>query len=180
MIQIAITNEQSILNVDEDRLRSAIRTVLEDAGRSVAQISLAVVDDPTIHQLNRKFLNHDYATDVLSFVLEEGTRGEPLEGEVIASAETAVAAAERFGWPAADELLLYVVHGALHLVGYDDNTPEATAQMRTREADVLARFGLEPCYQSTGQALQQASGTLRRKVPASSSAPDISEGDFST
>ncbi len=171
MIQIAITNEQTVLNVDEDRLRSAVRTVLEDAGRSVAQISVAVVDDPTIHGLNRKYLNHDYATDVLSFVLEEGTHGEPFEGEVIASAETAVAAAERFGWLAADELLLYVVHGALHLVGYDDKTTEAVAEMHKREADVLARFGLEPRYESTDQALQQASDTLRRKAPSSSGTP---------
>lgn len=171
MIQIAITNEQSVLNVDEDRLCLAVRTVLEDAGRSVAQISVAVVDDPTIHQLNRKYLNHDYATDVLSFVLEEGTHDEPFEGEVIASAETAVAAAERFGWTAADELLLYVVHGALHLVGYDDKTTEAVAEMRKREADVLAQFGIEPHYESTDRALQQVSGTLRRKTPSSSGTP---------
>jgi probable rRNA maturation factor len=84
-------------------------------------------------------LNHDYPTDVLSFLLERNDNR--LEGEIIVSADTALSAAPRYGWSAGDELLLYVIHGALHLVGYDDQTPEAQAEMRRHEAAILARFG---------------------------------------
>src|SRR3954471_17469195 len=75
--EISLTNEQSRHAVDEQRLIEAARAVLQDSEFSSAAISLAVVDDETIHELNRRHLNHDYATDVLSFVLEDD--GQHLE-----------------------------------------------------------------------------------------------------
>ena len=92
---------------------------------------MAAVDDRTIHQLNRRYLDHDYPTDVLSFVLEEGPG--TVEGEIIVSGDTAAASAPGYGWPAQDELLLYVIHGMLHLVGYDDKSPADAARMRQAE-----------------------------------------------
>jgi probable rRNA maturation factor len=145
MMRIELNNEQDRHPVDEVRLRSAVRRVLEDESVGKAVISLAVVDDSAMRRLNREYLGHDEPTDVLSFVLEQGP-GE-LEGEIIVSAETAAATAQRFGWSAADEMLLYVVHGALHLVGYDDTDPEARAEMRAKEQVYLAEFGLEPRYE---------------------------------
>jgi len=142
MFEIAITNQQTALVVDEARIRRAVAMILEDAGIASAEISVAVVDDPTIHQLNRQFLNHDEPTDVLSFVLDQSPG--KLEGEVIVSADTAEATAPRYGWGAGDEMLLYVIHGALHLVGGRDATPRQRAEMRRRERIYLARLGLEP------------------------------------
>jgi probable rRNA maturation factor len=129
------------LEIDADRLGEAVRAVLREAGFSSGVVSVAVVDDREIHRLNRAHLGHDDPTDVLSFLLEreEGA----LEGEIVVSAETAAASAPRYGWTAGDELLLYAIHGALHLVGYDDQTPEAQAEMRLQEAKMLSRFGLE-------------------------------------
>ena len=82
---------------------------------------------------------------MLSFPLrrEEGY----VQGEIIVSGQTAVRSAAEYGWSAADELLLYVVHGCLHLVGYDDGTPQARAEMRARERHYLADFGLQPRYE---------------------------------
>ncbi|HTU25511.1 MAG TPA: rRNA maturation RNase YbeY [Pirellulales bacterium] len=142
MFSIDVNNDQAVLAVDEDRLRQAIENVLSAAGIAAADVSVAVVDDPTIHRLNADFLQHDYPTDVLSFLLER--EGDELEGEIIASADTAIRNAQQYGWPPADELLLYVIHGALHLVGHDDTTDELAAAMRTAEAAQLAHFGLEP------------------------------------
>ncbi len=119
--------------------------ILDEASIGEAEISVAVVDDPTIHQLNRQYLSHDDPTDVLSFVLERSA--ERLEGEVVVSADTACRTAPRFAWSAADELLLYVIHGTLHLVGHDDRTPDDRAAMRARERACLGRFGLEPRYE---------------------------------
>jgi probable rRNA maturation factor len=78
----------------------------------------------------------------LSFLLERD--GNHLEGEVIVSADTALRTATQLNWPAEHELLLYVIHGTLHLVGYDDLQPELHKQMREQERFYLARLGLTP------------------------------------
>jgi probable rRNA maturation factor len=114
---------------------------LRDSEFSSAAISLAVVDDDTIHELNQRHLEHDWPTDVLSFVLEDN--GDHLDGEVILSADTAAAAAEELGNSAAQEQLLYVIHGTLHLVGYDDKSDADAREMRAAEARYLHEFGVE-------------------------------------
>jgi len=140
MRTIHVADQQGKLPIDEARLKRAVRMILEEASIPEARISVAVVDDPTIRALNQQYLGHDEATDVLSFELERSER--LLEAEVVVSADTARRAASCFGWSAADELLLYVIHGMLHLVGHDDQTPGERAGMRVRERAYLARFGL--------------------------------------
>lgn len=141
MLEVAITNEQTRLKIDPTDLRKAVETVLSGEGIVHGDISLAVVDDAAIHELNRRWLEHDEPTDVLSFVLEESDGYR--EGEIIVSADTALSRATEFGWSANNELLLYVVHGALHLVGYDDKGPVEREQMREREQFYLARLGIK-------------------------------------
>ena len=140
MITVDVTNAQTSLPVQSRPLQRAVRMVLKDASIARAKISVAVVDDRTIAQLHEKYLQDSDPTDVLSFVLEASAGY--LEGEVIVSAEMAAAMAPRFGWSAADELLLYVIHGTLHLVGHDDSTPRQAVEMRARQQAYLARFGL--------------------------------------
>jgi probable rRNA maturation factor len=138
---ISLANEQRSHAVDDELLIAAARAVLEDSHFNSAQLSLAVVDDATIHELNRRHLNHDWPTDVLSFVLND--RDGHLEGEVIISADTAAAAAAEVGWSAGAEQLLYVIHGVLHLVGYRDKTDSDAQQMQAAQRAILARFGFE-------------------------------------
>lgn len=163
MITIDIHNAQSQLSLDQQRLRDAVRMILQGESLSRAEISIAVVDDPAICELHRKYLQRDEPTDVLSFLLERSP--QHLEGEVIVSAQTAVAAAPGFHWLAEDELLLYVIHGTLHLVGYDDGTPRQRAEMRRQERACLARFGLEARYAESGE-LGSESDSPRQDSPA--------------
>ena len=146
---VEIANEQAACNVDESLIRQAVLEILAGEGITTGQISVALVDDPTIHEINRQHLQHDYPTDVISFVLEreEGY----LDGEVVASADTACAVAADLGWPAQNELLLYVVHGTLHLVGYDDQSDSDRDEMRSRERQYLARFDLVPPWQDANE-----------------------------
>jgi probable rRNA maturation factor len=139
---VSVSNRQSRHVVDERQLVSAVRSILDGSDFSSANVSVAVVDDATIHELNRRYLNHDWPTDVLSFALEDD--GAHLEGEVVVSADTAAASAAEFGWSPAAELLLYVIHGTLHLVGYGDKSPADERQMRAAESRILRQFGLEP------------------------------------
>jgi len=142
--EILLSNEQSKHAVDCEQLIAAARAVLQESDFSSAMISLAVVDDPAIHELNRQFLNHDYPTDVLSFALQDD--GTHLEGEVIISADTAAATAAELGCTPAAEQLLYVIHGMLHLAGYCDKTPEDAHEMRLAEAQFLGDFGWERAF----------------------------------
>jgi len=141
VIDIAIHIEDDLPAIDATRLQQAIEWVLGEHQVPQADISLAVIGDAQMHVLNRQHLEHDYPTDVLSFVYADG---DLLEGEVIVSVETAARQAEVYGWKCEDELLLYVIHGTLHLVGHDDHEPESLARMRACEREALLHFGLEP------------------------------------
>jgi len=138
MISIAVQTQQRRLRLDKRFLKKTVRRILEDAGIESAEISIAVVDDPTIAKVHAEFLDDDSPTDVISFVL--GSSPGRLEGEVVASADTAIARAPQYGWLPEEELLLYVIHGVLHLVGYDDTTPQKRKSMRRME-----RHYLETC-----------------------------------
>ncbi len=144
--EVLLSNEQSRHAVDDEQLVAAALAVLRESDFSSAMISLAVVDDAAIRDLNRQFLNHDFPTDVLSFALQDD--GSHLEGEVIISADTAAAAAAELGWTPAAEQLLYVIHGMLHLVGYRDKTPAEAQQMRIAEARFLGQFGWDATFRS--------------------------------
>ena len=145
MFDVELSNRQDLVPIDEDQIQSAVRRVLRGEGVTTARVGIAVVDDDTIRQLNRRYLNHDCATDVLSFELDG--RSDGLDGDIMISAEMAAMTAHQYGWDASDELLLYAVHGTLHLIGYRDNTDYSRAVMRERECNYLAGYGLQPRYQ---------------------------------
>jgi probable rRNA maturation factor len=139
VIRVQIANHQTAVAVDRRKLRQAVRMVLQGEGIDEADISLAVVDDAAIRQLHRRYLGQDEPTDVLSFLLDR--EGGRLDGEIVVSGETAGRAAPEYGCTAAQELLLYVIHGALHLAGWNDDTPKKRAEMWGRQRDYLARLG---------------------------------------
>jgi len=140
-LRVMIANEQSTLTIDESRLQLAVEAVFRDSRYSEGSVSIAVVDDPTIHEINRQYLDHDYPTDVLSFVLED--RLPHLEGELVVSTDTAIENAKGYDWPASSELLLYIIHGALHLVGHRDQHPDETAIMHAAEVKYLRELGID-------------------------------------
>jgi probable rRNA maturation factor len=147
---IEIADDEQPLAIDRSRLKQAVRNILREAGIQSAEISIAIVNDERMHELNRQYLQHDYPTDVLSFVLDSEAEARALDGEIIASSDYAVREAQRYGWSANDELLLYVIHGCLHLVGHDDTTAESKQQMREAERRHLARFALKHRFDANG------------------------------
>ena len=104
-------------------------------------MSLAVVDDATMRTVNRDFHATDAPTDVLAFPLTApGPRGA-FDAEVVVSLTTAVREAGRRGVEPAAELMLYVVHGTLHLMGHDDHDPRKAARMHEETLAILSRLG---------------------------------------
>jgi probable rRNA maturation factor len=149
MIRIAIANPQETVAIDRTRMRQAVQTVLAGEGETDAEISLAFVDNATSRQLNQRYLQHDQPTDVLSFPLSEGKAGK-LGGELVIGAEVAQDQAQERGHDVQAELALYVIHGLLHLCGYDDKTPTGAAKMRERERHYLQELGLPDIAPSVG------------------------------
>jgi probable rRNA maturation factor len=137
--RVTVTNETDA-EVDIDRIQAAVQSAFSQSAYEDVTVSVAIVDDAAIHELNRQFLKHDYPTDVLSFPLEDAP--PRLEGEVVVSADTAERCAADAGWTPDEELLLYVIHGALHLAGFGDKEPAEAAAMRAREVAALESLGI--------------------------------------
>jgi probable rRNA maturation factor len=140
MGKISIASPQEVVPIDRRQMREVVRRVLEGEGAGEAEVSLAFVDNATIHGLNRRFLGHDEPTDVLSFPL--GESGKKLSGELVVGAEVALARAQEMGHDVGAELALYVIHGLLHLLGHDDHDPAAARRMRERERHYLRELGM--------------------------------------
>jgi probable rRNA maturation factor len=139
-IEVEISDTQGHLRVALEELADLVRTVLRAEGRPRASISIALVDQAAIHAINRSHLGHDWPTDVISFPLSEPT--DPmLAGELVVSAEMAASTAAEIGVDPRDELALYVVHGLLHLCGYDDLSESEAEAMRRRENEWLTACG---------------------------------------
>ena len=125
--------------VADDEVRRAVAAALELGGRPGTELSVVFVDDATLAELHARHLGDPTPTDVLSFDLGSGGGGP--EGELYVSVERAREVAGRRGQPVARELLLYVVHGVLHLCGHDDHDEEGRRRMRAAEARVLRSLG---------------------------------------
>ena len=140
MPKVSIASPQEVVPLDRGRLREVARAVL--AGESIGdyEISLAFVDNPTSQRLNKQYLNHDEPTDVLSFPLSDAG-AKKLAGELVIGAEVALEQARSLGHDVHAELCLYIIHGILHLCGYDDKTPKDARAMRERERHYLALLG---------------------------------------
>ncbi len=142
--RIEIANRQKLLSPDRKLLRRAVRSVLQGEGVPSAEISLTITSDQEIAVLNQTYLHHEGPTDVITFPLSRQDE-LTLEGEIVASAETALREAERRKLDPMQELCLYVIHGALHLCGHDDLAPSARRRMRSRERHYLGQlFGSGP------------------------------------
>jgi len=135
---------QIALPLPVTELEDAARAVLASENVAAAELSLAVVDGEQMQAINKRHLDHDYDTDVLSFLLEasELSDGRSIEGEIIVSVDMARKQSIEYQTDIRYELVLYIVHGTLHLCGYDDLTAEDAAVMRQRERELMDRPGM--------------------------------------
>jgi probable rRNA maturation factor len=134
--------------ITADWLTGVARITLEMERAPSCQLSVVVTGDEQIRELNREFAGEDHATDVLSFSLREGEEFVSPDdtdrlGEVIVSFETAERQADEAGHHAEDEVAHLLVHGVLHLLGYDHVEPPDETKMRARERSILSELGYE-------------------------------------
>ena len=129
-IRVAVTTTQRRYRPDSHTAARYIGHVLRSEGKRKASVSLILVGSRLIRRLNRQFLRHDEVTDVLAFPLEEG---KELEGEIYVNIDQARRQAAWYGVALPEEIARLIIHGTLHLVGYDDTSPAPARRMKTKE-----------------------------------------------
>ena len=139
---IPVSNRQRRVAVGAQDVRRAVAAAFEHEDAGEPDIAVALVNDETIRDVNARFLGHDWATDSIAFSYDDDPSPDGMRGEVIVSAETAERTASERGGDPRHELLLYVVHGTLHLLGWDDDTPARRRSMNARAAKILSAAGL--------------------------------------
>lgn len=152
---VTLENNQQAVQIPEE-LEDTIKKAMEAAAKLEkltpnTEVDITIVDNDTIHTLNRDYRGIDRPTDVLSFALDEGEEepevddgdAEHLLGDVIISAPKAVEQGEEFGHGLTREMTYLAVHGLLHLLGYDHMKEEDKRVMRAREEEILKQMDLD-------------------------------------
>ncbi len=159
MNKIYIKSEKRGLGVPAEVtavVKNALKRTLNDAALGLdCEAYILYTDDDGIRALNREHRQLDKPTDVLSFPMWELTPGQGLPpetaepdtgraalGDIVISVPTARAQAEAYGHGFAREMAFLALHGLLHLLGYDHETPEDEARMRAKQEEILSREGL--------------------------------------
>jgi probable rRNA maturation factor len=111
-----------------------------EKAKAAGELNVVFMDRRPMRALNRRFLDHDYDTDVIAFRYDDGPTAEDSPfGDVYISAYMARRQASELGHPVLDEVLTLAVHGTLHLLGWDDATPRAKKAMFARQDKILGR-----------------------------------------
>ncbi|MBS1271075.1 MAG: Endoribonuclease YbeY [Candidatus Marinimicrobia bacterium] len=127
------------LDYDETPIRKAVHSTLKSENCSEAEIDVILVDDESLRELKREFFDQDVYTDVISFRLNPYEE-DRVEGEIYISLHRAAEQAVEYGVTADLEVLRLAVHGALHLLGYEDDTESKKQEMTSLEDAQLAQF----------------------------------------
>lgn len=147
-ITIAIEAPCATAANEADLRDLAAHTLVQEGVQAAVALTVVLVDDPTIHDLNKRFLDHDEPTDVITFGLDTGDDNAggfvlPLDdaprelGEIYVSCERAAAQSADWGTSPEREVRFLVIHGILHLLGWDDATSADRARMLARQEEIL-------------------------------------------
>lgn len=139
-MSVLFRNSQKAVNVPPGDVTALAEFVLAQENASEKEVSVLLVGDEEMSDLNARYRSRNTPTDVLAFPMHSGKEDGPemaLLGDVVVSAERAVEYAARHRLDLAEELSLYLVHGILHLIGYDDANPRDRKKMRRREKELM-------------------------------------------
>ncbi len=137
-MKVQIKNLQKIKKINCAAIEKKINKISRLLAVSPGSVSFVFCDNQRIKRLNRQYLNKNRPTDVIAFPLTR-PRSRTFKGEVVVSVEEALINCRYFGTTFQEELMLYVIHGMLHLCGYDDTTDRKAHKMRRKEDEILRK-----------------------------------------
>ncbi len=145
MISVAVASESTTGPPVEGQVKSLIELVFTREGIVSAEVNLIFTDDDYLSELKQQFFRVGQLTDVIAFRLNDYSAPEP-EGEIYISLPRARENAAEFGESFAREAARLIIHGSLHLLGYDDSTADEKQQMTAREETYLVQFDWTKLY----------------------------------
>lgn len=148
-LELHVTRPIGLEHPNDEVIRNAIEAVLNRHGRRTARIGVAIVDDEEMAAAHQQYLNEPGTTDVITFDLSDD-ESDDVEGELMVCIDVARREAESRGHGIAAELVLYVVHGLLHLLGYDDKTDEGFARIHAMEDELMESLGFGRVFERDG------------------------------
>ena len=147
-------------------LKRQLRVAREMFASPLREMSLVLVNDRTICDLHRRFMNDPTTTDVLTFPIDLDRRGRATAGEVYVCVPEARRRGKEHGTRVEDEVLLYALHGMLHLCGFDDRTPAGYRAMHRTEDMILTRLGVGPVFAPAAASGSGGKDGRQRRNPA--------------
>ena len=138
MISVQLVNDmEAMADLGDNWLHTTCKNILNDNNQDTAAISIILSNDEKLRQLKKQYFREDVLTDVISFNLEE--KGNPVEGEIYISINRVSENAKKYKQDIEIELKRVIIHGCLHLMGYDDQTPEEKKAMTCLEDHYLSQ-----------------------------------------
>jgi len=137
-MSISIQNRQKLLTVDVGRVRRSLKRLLKELGFKDSEVSLLLVDDDQIREINKNYLQRDRPTNVISFAMTEGAFGDvhpEILGDIIISVETAARDAMACDIDFMDEVEFLLIHGLLHLLGYNHEDVESNEAKKMKKLE---------------------------------------------
>jgi rRNA maturation RNase YbeY len=124
---------------DRNKLKSFLLNLFSKEGKKLASVNYIFCSDHYLLKINKKYLNHQYYTDILTFVLSASQ--QPIVADIYISVHRVKENARDLKLPNKTELLRVIFHGALHICGYNDKTDRQTKIMRQKENECIDKFG---------------------------------------
>lgn len=141
-MKLNIINLQKLHFIDKNRVKKLISSILKVEKKN-AELNLVFTDNKKIKKINKTFLGHNFATDVISFGYNNASLENNISGEIIISVEMAIKLAQKLKCTIEGEIALYLVHGLLHLLGYNDKLKKDARKMHQREKELLSMYGYD-------------------------------------
>ncbi|NQT25515.1 rRNA maturation RNase YbeY [candidate division KSB1 bacterium] len=136
--QVQVESTTKFVVLEKAVLKLIRRIFSDEAYEQKGSLSLIFVDDEHIQNLNRNYLNHDYPTDVIAFPLDD--ESDDLWGEVYISVDRAKEQAAFYRESFRREITRLIIHGVLHLMGYDDQDLAQKKKMKAKEENYLSKY----------------------------------------
>ncbi|MBM4332614.1 MAG: rRNA maturation RNase YbeY [Deltaproteobacteria bacterium] len=162
---ISLSNRQKRVEIDTRKIKRAGKKILSALGCERSEVSLVIVNDEEITRLNRQYFQRNRPTNVIAFPMAAGdpdALNPHLLGDVVVSAETAERHSYAAGGKTEEEIIFLVIHGILHLLGYDhEGSPAERRKMETKERELFNGVGGFKGPRVRGAKLSEGRGQKR-------------------
>lgn len=124
--------------IEKKKLHQYVKFISQNFNLSIKSLEINFVNSEAIKEINRKFLSHDYSTDIITFNYSHSQN--IIDGEIFISVDDAKENAKKFKVKFNEEIGRLVAHGILHLIGFDDTTPDKRKKMKNQENQLLKKY----------------------------------------